>query len=544
MEKWSKPGKFLPQPTRSAGKLLSGVISAFLAGMVISGCVRPYVSTFERTATAVAHNPPALGGGEEVDLPSPSLPVDTQVPTVVEGSLDQPIPTPEATAIPTPLPTLSTAQPPLIYTTQAGDFLQALAARFGVTPGQIISDTAFEPQELIPPGTILYIPDVLGDHTPTTTILPDSEIVFSPSALDFDIEQFVRDAGGYLQDYREYLSSGWASGAEVIERVAIENSINPRILLALVEYQSKWVYGQPANLADTDYPMGYVNPQYPRLYRQLSWAVSQLSIGYYGWRAGILTELTFPDGEKLRIAPEVNAGSVALKYLFSRLYTRGMWNRAMYGEDSLPALFERMFGDPWQRAQTVEPLYPTTLKQPDFTLPYLPGHVWEYTGGPHSAWGPDGALAALDFAPPTDGVGCKPTSEWATAIGPGVVVRSSNGVVVVDMDGDGYEQTGWAILYLHIASEGRVPVGTTVSVNDRIGKPSCEGGRSTGTHLHLARKYNGEWILADGPVPFTLSGWRAISGGQPYLGYLVKGNLVVEANQFGSSTASIPRPKE
>ena len=24
----------------------------------------------------------------------------------------------------------------------------------------------------------------------------------------------------------------------------------------------------------------------------------------------------------------------------------------------------------------------------------------------------------------------------------------------------------------------------------------------------MARKYNGEWILAGGPVPFTLSGWN------------------------------------
>ena len=47
-----------------------------------------------------------------------------------------------------------------------------------------------------------------------------------------------------------------------------------------------------------------------------------------------------------------------------------------------------------------------------------------------------------------------------------------------------------------------------VETDDRIGHASCEGGVSTGTHLHFARKYNGEWVLADGPLPFVLSSRR------------------------------------
>ncbi len=34
-----------------------------------------------------------------------------------------------------------------------------------------------------------------------------------------------------------------------------------------------------------------------------------------------------------------------------------------------------------------------------------------------------------------------------------------------------------------------------------------QGGEVTGTHVHIARKYNGEWILADGPLAFNLEGW-------------------------------------
>jgi hypothetical protein len=68
-----------------------------------------------------------------------------------------------------------------------------------------------------------------------------------------------------------------------------------------------------------------------------------------------------------------------------------------------------------------------------------------------------------------------------------------------------------------------------VKRGDPIGWPSCEGGHTTGTHIHIARKYNGEWIPADGPLAFNLDGWIAHNGTEPYLGTLTKGGLIVTA---------------
>jgi hypothetical protein len=109
------------------------------------------------------------------------------------------------------------------------------------------------------------------------------------------------------------------------------------------------------------------------------------------------------------------------------------------------------------------------------------------------------------------------------------------------MDGDGSEQTGWNIMYLHVANQERVAKGQWVEMNDHIGHASCEGGVSTGTHLHIARKYNGEWIPADGPLPLVLSGWTAIAGKKPYEGQLVKGDKVITADLYGQSLALIYR---
>jgi len=38
--------------------------------------------------------------------------------------------------------------------------------------------------------------------------------------------------------------------------------------------------------------------------------------------------------------------------------------------------------------------------------------------------------------------------------------------------------------------------------------------------VHVVRRFNGEWIPADGPLPFVMSGWTAHAGSAPYLGNL------------------------
>ena len=152
-----------------------------------------------------------------------------------------------------------------------------------------------------------------------------------------------------------------------------------------------------------------------------------------------------------------------------------------------------------------------------------------------------GAMAALDFAPASNESGCTVSEQWVLASAAGLVVRSERGIVILDLDGDGYEQTGWDILYLHIATDGRVEEGEWLEEGDRIGHPSCEGGIATGTHVHIARKYNGEWILADGPLPFTLSGWTAHNGNKPYDGMLTRGGKTIVADPYGSSKSVIIR---
>ena len=82
----------------------------------------------------------------------------------------------------------------------------------------------------------------------------------------------------------------------------------------------------------------------------------------------------------------------------------------------------------------------------------------------------------------------------------------------LDLDADGRLQTGWVLLYLHVVAVEGLTSGQHVAAGTPLGYASCEGGLSNASHLHFARRYNGEWMSAAGPVPMVLSGWRAKAG--------------------------------
>jgi murein DD-endopeptidase MepM/ murein hydrolase activator NlpD len=123
----------------------------------------------------------------------------------------------------------------------------------------------------------------------------------------------------------------------------------------------------------------------------------------------------------------------------------------------------------------------------------------------------------------------------------GIVTRSDFGAVVVDLDGDSYAGTGWVVLYMHLESRDRVAVGTPVQVGDPLGHPSCEGGFSNGTHVHIARLYNGRWVSADGNLPFQIGGWQAQGLGREYDGLLVRGDVTKEACECREELNAITR---
>lgn len=450
------------------------------------------------------------------------------------------IPTPSF--VPTPNPTRAAIVNPTqdqVHVVQFGDTLNAIAERYGVTAEAIMAANGLTDANLLSSGQALTIPLSIQTVGPAFKIIPDSELVLGPALRDFDVEQAIASLpDSYLAIYREELDGRLWTGAEIIDRVALEQSISPRLLLALLEYESGWLSQAMVSEDQAMFPMGYRErpTQIYGLYRQLDWAGKMLQAGYYGWRQRGLSATLLADGLRVGLEPSINAGTAGVQLLLSQTRTLDSWLAATQ-HTGFYQTYVGLFGDPFQYA--VEPLIPPGLQQPELGFPFARDETWYYTGGPHGGWGSASAWAALDFVSADEvGVGCEVSPDWVRAVADGVIARSEHGIVVLDLDGDGFEGTGWTVFYLHVSSEGRAVVeGQRVRKGDPIAHPSCEGGVSFATHLHIARRYNGEWVAADcsqcmldAPAPqWDIDGWLTYSFGTEYDGSLVKGEEYREA---------------
>ncbi|MBN2554960.1 MAG: LysM peptidoglycan-binding domain-containing protein [Anaerolineales bacterium] len=513
-------------------KLAPGLILAATAAVLaVLACARSDVPLFSQAPAEepVAAEPTAAGeqGGARFD------PLETYLPPTLAPGTERPDPTPDP---PRGDPALRTDT--AYHLVLPGDSLGWIAQQYNVTLEQLMEANGIWNADSLEVGYLLIIPAVRPlDPGPAVKLLPDSEVVYGPSSALFDLPAYIEAVPGALRDYHEEIGGVLYDAAGILQLVAERYSIHPRLLLALLEFQSGLLTQETVPFETRAYPLGYVRSGWETLFVQLSWAADQLNTGYYLWRAGWNGPYLFEGGYVVVPGDGINAGTAALQYFFSQLKNAEGWRTAV-GTDGFAAVYEQLFGDPFQWA--VEPLLPVGLVQPELQLPFVSGE-WSFTSGPHSAWGSGAAWAALDFAPPGNAWGCVRSDEWVTAVSDGLVLRTGNGQVLLDLDGDGFEQTGWVILYMHIESRERVQPGDILRAGDPIGHPSCEGGFSTGTHVHLARKYNGEWISADGNLPFILDGWVSAGDGIEYNGTLTRDGVVLEAYAGQSTINAISR---
>lgn len=437
-----------------------------------------------------------------------------------EGSVDQI--TPEATRPPYPPGTL------VDYIAQSGDTVPALAEHFNTTTAEIMSANPVIPKDVttLPPGFPMQIPIYYESiWSSSFQIIPDVAFVNGPRDVDFDVNQFVETQPGWLKNAKDVLGERNRSGAEVIQYISEMFSISPKLLLAILEYQTGALSQAVQSENASPYLLGYEDAYHKGLAQQLVWLANFLNNGYYAWRDGSLDSYKHSDGRLERPDPWQNAASAALQYYYSQVMNREDFTVAISNLGLLKTYTE-LFGDPWQGDLT---LIAGSMRQPEFILPFAAGQTWAYTGGPHTAWGQGEPFAAIDFAPASSVGGCSPSEYPAAAIADGIIVRKGNAFLVLDTDGDADERTGWSIFYLHLANASMTPVGTVLKRGDPIGMPSCEGGTATGTHVHIARKYNGEWILAGGPLAFNLEGWTVSSANVAYQGTLEKNGKVLKA---------------
>ena len=491
--------------------ILTGVVC------VTAGCYRPQTARYRSETVSTR---------EAIDIPWPSEEATPAAIPPTPTPLPPPSPAYSGTYVgtPTPNPTparYSDGSGVESYVVQAGQTLLWIAGLFDTTVEEIVAANGLPNADSISAGQKLVIPVAASRTGPDSKLIPDSELVYGPAYIHFDLADFVAEQGGYLATYSEEVEGQLLTGAEVVELISQRYSVGPRVLLALLELQSGWVSDPKPAAEALQYPLGHVQAYYEGLFRQSEWAADRLNEGYYGWKWGDRTTVRLADEARIGIAPGLNPGTAGVQNCLAALSsTWSEWIR-LTGRRGFLSTYEELFGNPF--AYAVEPLVPEDLVAPQMQLPWEAGVTWYLTGGPHGAYADGSGLAALDFAPSEEHLGCAPSAEWTVATAPGLVVRSEDGSVLLDLDGDGYEQSGWVVFYLHVDAEDRVGAGTYLEPGERIGHPSCEGGFSEATHLHFARRYNGEWIHAGrGPASMVLSGWIAHDGAAPYDGTMTR----------------------
>jgi LasA protease len=524
-----------------SSKTLSRLI-VFTFLLSLTACVRDTARIIVVTATFPA-DAPSVGSQAPVIIA-------TSVPEVANVDLS-PAPN-QALSNPTPNATRPPLDIPAEHTVQSGETLSAIAARYNVTLDAIMAANSLDNPNILSVGQVLRLPTVPDRYTPNFKIIPDSRLVRAPQSIRFDIEDFINQQPGYIRvatdDVEIHVENGAGfahlmGSVEIVERVSREFSVDARLLLAILEFRAGYLSNaQPLeSLIDRPLVSAETAPNTTGLYNQLSWAANQLNNGYYGWKSRGYAVISFSDGSSALINPELNAGTIGVQHLLSLDGTSPNIWEAEVSLSGLYSVYVRYFGDPF--AGAIEPLVPPSIQQPPLLLPFESGVEWRYTGGPHGGWGSGSAWSSVDFAPSEDrpnGLFCYVSDTWVTALAPALVARAGEGQIVLDLDGDGDESTGWTIMYLHLADEDMVQAGIRVNAGDRIGHPSCAGGFSNATHMHIGRRFNGEWLPADCQVclpdyqipPFVMGDWRVIGlEGQYYQGFMSNGSTQIQAEQ-------------
>ena len=470
----------------------------------------------------------------------PRIVVITEAPPQTENILTATASPPAVATAASDSITLETGAGSAQHIVQWGDTLSQIAAQYDFSLASILALNDLENPDLLEVGQVISLPQVPVVYTLAFRVMSDSKLVRSASAQAFDTAAFIRAQPGIISALTVPVITRQADGSprtdtltasQIVERVSQEYSVDSRILLAFLEYRAG-LLSQP-DLPQERWLYPFISPEQSAgidrvgLYSQLAWLADRLNFGYYDWKYRGKTTLELADGSRLLYHPDLNPGTTAIQYVLAQLHSLEDWKNAV-SEVGFYATYTLYFGDPFVDETLTAP---ADLARPLLILPFRRGEIWRFTGGFHGGWGQGSAWAALDFTPPDEisyGA-CYTTGFPTTAVAGGKITRASDGVIVIDLDEDGNEGTGWTILYLHIVADESLQLGQIVDTGDILGYASCFGGYSTATHLHIARRYNGEWIPADCPhcpaaspmPPFTMSGWRAVGlPGQAYQGFL------------------------
>lgn len=286
------------------------------------------------------------------------------------------------------------------------------------------------------------------------------------------------------------------SAAEVIVGQAYLYSLNPKLILALLEFQQGLLSNPTPTPDQLDWAMKFdgENEKWRGLHGQIRWAARELRRGVRDYP--YVTELQFKDENvKTAIPTGLNAGSYAIVRTLAATMTPADLDRILK-DGSFVATYTKLFEDPRQplgalpapsepflRRPLAKPIYITSFFDHEYPFLAQNGTLVAWTGRRETTVSYDGH-DGWDY-------GAKPP-ELVTAAANGTVVWAGNsddgcGIpargVVID-HGNGYRT-----LYWHL-NEISVTLGQQLNAGDQVGIVGATG-CAIGPHLHFQTQYLG-----------------------------------------------------
>ena len=332
------------------------------------------------------------------------------------------------------------------------------------------------------------------------SLVSDGQFVWGPNVGDFNIGAFLDDQGSPLAAY-----------APDIELWASYSSVNPKVLIAILELRYGWVSGFPDSITEDemrstieDTAMGLASTFYEHMH---TWGALRPPFSPV---PSLGPSILLEDGSVASLDPSLSSATVALiTAMADDISPAGYESKFAGMTRDFNTIFGAMFpeSDPLDISNEIVPL--NAPPEGLFQLPFPLGAEW-VASGPHSwnggSWPPP--FSSIDFF--TGGGSCAaPPNQYAVAAAYGTVNRPYGYSCWLEID----HGNGWVTSYYHLSN---LYSGAPIGRDGKVGTIACEtcaGGFATGPHVHFSLKYNGAYVSLEG-VEF--SGWKVHAGSVPY----------------------------
>jgi murein DD-endopeptidase MepM/ murein hydrolase activator NlpD len=325
-------------------------------------------------------------------------------------------------------------------------------------------------------------------------LIDQQRFFFEPDFYAPQIQAFLETQPGPLKSYVTMVGDRQQSFAEILSSHATLYSVNPKVVLALIEQRSGLVTHSAPSDKQQKFMLGFRgdNGRWEGWPAQLRWAIYELHYGQRDFPNA--TELTFADKSRRPIPAWAEVSDYAIMRVLAATIPRASEDRLHEDAQSFVATYTRLFGDPriapedWPAPAAPFLSLPMDGPRPvtsffDHDAPFIErnGAIVTYRGDrdPELSYdGHDGWDFALEPFEPI------------RAAAPGTVVFAGDSddgcgaakAVIID------HHNGYRTLYWHLAD---ITVGFgPVNAGDQLGL-NGDTGCSNGFHLHFQVQYLG-----------------------------------------------------